>query len=79
MTENIFGKMRGRFDGLGALETQRSLEETLVATWRAIPPERQDAAIARFNEAMKPDRGLDGFAIVKVDKIKRQSGQRDKT
>jgi len=65
--ENIFGKIHGRFDDASARTDQRSLEDALISTFRAIPPERRGVAIQKFNDAMMPVRSLSGYEIREIN------------
>ncbi len=48
--ENMFGKIRGRFDELKAIEAQRSLTDQMIGAFHAMPLGMRMEAIKRFNE-----------------------------
>jgi hypothetical protein len=66
MTENLFGKQRGRFDEVMTARVQRDMIDQFIATFRAIPPQLKTETLQRFNAAMAPDKALIGYELREI-------------
>ena len=56
--ENMFGKVRGRFDEAGARHADRTLVDAALAALVAMPPAEMDRFVHAFNRVFRqPGRG----------------------
>lgn len=66
LTENTFGKIRGRFDEDRARQADRALCDAALAALVAMPPAEFSRFVTVFNHVFRPVAGTDGFAIIVV-------------
>jgi len=65
--ENVFGKIRGRFDENVARVIAATLPEKFLATFMAMTPDQQDRCVTVFNAFFRDPGGRRRFELRQIE------------